>query len=36
MLVQEGLCVVCARCLVGQDLVSCYFYFVLLPIKPEL
>ena len=26
--VQEGLCVSCARCLVCQDLVSCYFYFV--------
>ena len=25
-----------ARCLICQDLVSCYFYFVLLPLGPEL
>ena len=25
-----------ARCLICQDLVSCYFYFILLPLGPEL
>ena len=36
MRVQEGLCVLVALCLTCQDLVSCYFYFVLLPLGPEL
>ena len=35
-LVQEGQCVLGASCLVCQDLVSCNFYFVLLPLRPEL
>ena len=33
---QEGLCVLSASCLICQDRVSCYFYFVLLPLGPEL
>ena len=33
--VQEGLCVLGGCCLICQDLVSCYFYFVLLPLGPE-
>ena len=36
MRVQKGLCVLGAWCLICQDLVSCYFYFVLLPLGPEL
>ena len=36
MRVKEGLCVLGAWCIVYQDLVSCYFYFVLLPLGPEL
>ena len=32
----KGLCVLGAMCLVCQDLVSCYFYFLLLPHGPEL
>ena len=36
MLVQEGLCVLGAYCLICQDLVSCNFWFVLLPPGPEL
>ena len=31
-----GPCVLGVRCLVCQDPVSCYFYFVLLPLGPEL
>ena len=34
--VQEGLCVLGALSLVCQEFVSCYFYFVLLPLGPEL
>ena len=34
--VKEGLCVLCACYLVCQDLVSCYFYFVLLSLGHEL
>ena len=34
--VPEGLCVLGASCLFCQDRVSCYFYFVLLPLGPEL
>ena len=33
---QEDLCVLCACCLVCHDPVSCIFYFVLLPLGPEL
>ena len=29
-------CVLGASCLICQDLVNCYFYFVLLPLGPEL
>ena len=36
MRVQEGLCVLGARCLFCQDLVSCYFHFVLLSLGLEL
>ena len=36
MRVQECLCVFGACCLICQDRVSCYFYFVLLPLGPEL
>ena len=35
MRVQEGICVLGAWCLVCQDLVICYFYFVLLLIGTE-
>ena len=30
--VQEGLCVLGSCCLICQDVVSCYFYFFLLPL----
>ena len=30
-----GICVLGARCLISQDLVSCYFYFVVLPLGTE-
>ena len=33
--VQEDLCVLGALSLVCQDLVSCYFCFVLLPLGPD-
>ena len=36
MPVLEGLCVLATSCLVCQDPVSCYFYFVLLPLGPKL
>ena len=32
----RGLCVLGASCLICKDLVSCYFYFVLLPLGHEL
>ena len=32
---QEGICVLGAWCLICQDLVSCYFYFVVLPLGPD-
>ena len=36
MRVQEDLCVLGALCLICQDRVSSYFYFLLLPLGPEL
>ena len=36
MRVQEGLCVLGACCLIFQDLVSCYYYFVVFSLGSEL
>ena len=36
MRVQEGICDLSACYLICQDIVNCYFYFVLLPLGPEM